>query len=169
MASTVWSFSYFLFFYSWCLQAPYPTICKSGGTCTTVPYGVGVTVFSLYDPPSGLSTVFFRPSLPFHFCMARVRLASHLTHSGSFRGRKVYYLPRKTAKKDVRKSALDIGRNIAADASKKLIERATKPKCRTPSKGRTNGRTDERRVSVRPFVRLSLSVVSVRGVHPMGN
>jgi len=32
-----------------------------------------------------------------------------------------------------------------------------------------DGRTDEEmRPSVRPFVRLSLSVVSVRGVHPIG-
>jgi len=43
--------------------------------------------------------------------------------------------------------------------------------CQTPSKRLTDGRTDEKtRLIVRPFVRsfVSLSVVSVTGVHPMG-
>ena len=41
MVSTVWSVSCLLFFYSRC--PPCPTICKSGGTCPPVPYGVGAT------------------------------------------------------------------------------------------------------------------------------
>jgi len=46
-------------------------------------------------------------------------------------------------------------------------------KCQTPSKRRTDGRTETQaslRPSVRPFIRsfVSLSVVFVMGVHPMG-
>jgi len=49
MASTVWSVSSLLFFYSQCLP-PCPAVCKSGGGARApVPYGVGDTAHTAVD------------------------------------------------------------------------------------------------------------------------